>query len=625
MLLGAGISKNSGLPLANQLMKAMMGDLDIESKYRDEITLKLPFEAFMEEMHAPRRVLEIFRGGEPNAAHHLIAELVKRGHLSSVFTTNFDLLLEKAFEYRNLESGHQFKVLWDEEDFQKASFDVGMTNLVKIHGSIHHYGSVRTTLNAVSARCLTRPRQMALEYLLSGGPHEKILVIGYSCSDEFDVNPIIKTVRAGKTVVVIQHENTSSPKVEHVSILDGKNPFKKYEGERVYCNTDDLINVLCELARIQERVAPATTNWRDQVRWWALEHKATLPTWDNSLMLGSLYGRLGITEKILMFGRKCLKEMENGSEEIQKVIVLPSLCAFLRSAGDNDSACRAFDLFFRSARQIAGPSLLDFDFGHEEKLNNLASIIHRIVDGPEAISGVDIKQHRAIFLHEFGVMVRDMGGTEGVRESVNEFKLALAAVRKETDEFQRKKVQADIWMDLGEALERLGEQYSDRKSVLGALDAYLRSAEISKRIGYLLASAQAYYYRGALWVTLYRTDMGIPDLRRCHAIAKSIGNSGLQAESCAWLGRAYHQLVLLRLRLDPDAAIPLSDAKFLYGELLKDPVKNSKKAEKFYSKAIRLYDSIGDKERAWRVEERLLGIRNLRKESAILAREDSYL
>ena len=92
---GAGISRHSGLPLANDLVQAILAKLDILPEEIETITNSgLPFEAFIETLidnSEPNQIIEIFDLGKPNTNHFLLAKLAKAGYVTTIFTTNFDL------------------------------------------------------------------------------------------------------------------------------------------------------------------------------------------------------------------------------------------------------------------------------------------------------------------------------------------------------------------------------------------------------------------------------------------------------------------------------------------------------------------------------------------------------
>ena len=124
---GAGISRNSGLPLANDLKQSILGKLPIDKKDIDEVmNSNLPFEAFMEilsENTNISKIIDIFKRGEPNTNHIMIARFCKKGYLRTIFTTNFDLLIENALEKEGLRENVDFKRYFNEEHFSEIDYN----------------------------------------------------------------------------------------------------------------------------------------------------------------------------------------------------------------------------------------------------------------------------------------------------------------------------------------------------------------------------------------------------------------------------------------------------------------------------------------------------------------------
>ena len=116
---------------------------------------------FYESLTYYLKILDIFKGGEPNANHILIARLAKNGYLRTIFTTNFDLLIEKALEKEGLKKKKDFDVYYDEEQFSTIDFDNmqdGIVRIFKIHGSIDNIDSIRTTMSAIASKILSDKR-----------------------------------------------------------------------------------------------------------------------------------------------------------------------------------------------------------------------------------------------------------------------------------------------------------------------------------------------------------------------------------------------------------------------------------------------------------------------------------
>jgi len=283
---GAGISKDSGLPLANDLKRSILETL-LESKQDRKQVMKVPypFEAFLESIFDPglisgmrldsTKILQIFLHGEPNSNHVFIARLAKSGFIKTVATTNFDLLIEKALTKEGLEEGIDFERYYTEEHFSEAESteqDQRFT-LFKLHGSIDHPESVRTTLNAVASQSLSEQRMPATRHLFSTGAHQAILILGYSCSDTFDLIPQIQSIdRNNKKIFFIEHtEGVELPTVCDVTARSKRNPFRHFPGRWIKCNTNELIKDLWStlIGSIGKyEFIRSNFNWRRDVSAW---------------------------------------------------------------------------------------------------------------------------------------------------------------------------------------------------------------------------------------------------------------------------------------------------------------------------------------------------------------------
>jgi tetratricopeptide (TPR) repeat protein/NAD-dependent SIR2 family protein deacetylase len=258
---GAGISKNSGIPLADELKAYILSLMPIyaEKSDVDLIMSALPFEAFIEIVQSAFPItllLDVFNGGEPNANHLLIAKLAKLGYIRTIVTTNFDLLIERALEKEGLSENKDFRVFRSEDefillDFQNLANELRDTVAIfKIHGSADRETSLRATMHEVASEVLSQARMDIIRYLFSSGNHDRVLVLGYSCSDFFDITPQIENLRGEplKEVVLIQHASSQrsyfADNVEDIRNKKERNPFKGFPGKRIICNTDFIINGL---------------------------------------------------------------------------------------------------------------------------------------------------------------------------------------------------------------------------------------------------------------------------------------------------------------------------------------------------------------------------------------------
>ena len=275
---GSGISYNSGLPLAGGLRRAILEKLPIEEKEISEIIeSNLPFEVFMEVLAHNSdisEILDIFKDGEPNTNHILIARLAKKGYFKIIFTTNFDMLLEKALEKEGLRRHEDFQVYYNEVQFLKIDFifkDDKMIRIIKIHGSIEDEESIRMSLSVVASKILSADRERLITYLFSAGKHNKVLILGYSCSDEFDITPQLRSIRTDhKEVIFVEHSEIE--KERNIKITDTRNPFYDFPGEKILCNTDEFMKELWnsfELDIGEYNFIKQKGNWRTHVNMWA--------------------------------------------------------------------------------------------------------------------------------------------------------------------------------------------------------------------------------------------------------------------------------------------------------------------------------------------------------------------
>jgi NAD-dependent SIR2 family protein deacetylase len=252
---GAGISKNSGLPLVYEIEKRVLKHLLTNpEEIKEVLDFGMPFELFLDNISQSTEILpllKIFAQGKPNTTHLFLAKLAKRGCLTTIATTNFDLLIERALAQQGLTEGQDFKKYCAEDDFLKIDFnDVNNEiSLFKLHGSVDDPSSIRATIRLVASRTLSQNRARVIEHVFSTGDHAGVMVIGYSCSDVFDITPQIQSINEPKKeIVFVEHfqlnETDCFKKVDAISLKEDKNPFKGFLGKRISCNTDHLVEQL---------------------------------------------------------------------------------------------------------------------------------------------------------------------------------------------------------------------------------------------------------------------------------------------------------------------------------------------------------------------------------------------
>lgn len=137
------------------------------------------------------KVVQALDAQETNACHQTIAALAKAGIVHAIITTNFDRLLERAFDelhmpYEVYATGEQFAILKNRLEASSASDPLDSNNIpiIKIHGTVDDINSMVDTM---SQRLIGRPKDLqdALEHMYA---KHHVLFLGFSGAD-LDYDP----------------------------------------------------------------------------------------------------------------------------------------------------------------------------------------------------------------------------------------------------------------------------------------------------------------------------------------------------------------------------------------------------------------------------------------------------
>ena len=244
---GAGISLNSGLPTAYGFLETIFKGVSADKNLNiNDIIKKLPFEAIVELMVNYTEnydCLSLFANVsiKPNTNHNFIIKMAIDGIIDKIYTTNFDLLFEKAAT--NI--GHQIQTLYKDSEFNDKNLNDDNIRLIKIHGSAHDIESMKITLKSIANKTQIDARTNVVKSAFDSEKPQIVVIIGYSCSDFFDIVPAIQGIIDSKTeIIFIQHSDKifEESKINMVDkIGDVENPFKKFEGYFIETNTNEFI------------------------------------------------------------------------------------------------------------------------------------------------------------------------------------------------------------------------------------------------------------------------------------------------------------------------------------------------------------------------------------------------
>lgn len=280
VLAGAGVSLQSGAPIVAPLVTRILSALDIDSEVTTAIVNSaLPFELTMESIakEVPvDRLMDVFNASDPSAAHHLMARLARRGAITTIVTTNFDELFERALEMAGAVKGRDY-VVTTTSQLRNVNWETPGTSVLKLHGTISDRDGLGVTLQAVASGAAAAVMQGAMRNLVADPRSKSLLVLGYSCSDHFDISPAIESSAPGHVrVMFLDHSHATSwesARVEAIGLKPEKNPFHAYAGERLFGVTGDVISRLWDAFFPGESPGPAppARDWQRLVDEWAVE------------------------------------------------------------------------------------------------------------------------------------------------------------------------------------------------------------------------------------------------------------------------------------------------------------------------------------------------------------------
>ena len=213
----------------------------IEKNIDDKSTFLSGFKAFNEMLF--------------NTTHFLVASMVKYG--ANVMTANFDLCVENAYEYYFQEKLVK-KQLTDGSIFYET---LNGSKIVHFHGTTDRLFDMKMTLDNLMSGLPGTIMDLFNIYLETGKLN---IFLGYSFSDEYDVNPILKKYYqshiTGAFNIVCHHDKMNENLEKKV-----KNIFKNENILNISANTEDFMKCIFayygRTDRIKCNIPNVKKNW----------------------------------------------------------------------------------------------------------------------------------------------------------------------------------------------------------------------------------------------------------------------------------------------------------------------------------------------------------------------------
>lgn len=270
--LGAGVSFASGvptvLPLQAHILTALGAETDLLEEYA---AANVPFETFMEVLMSVAdtgRLFDVFKGELPSIGHITAAKLAKQGLVRSILTTNFDTLIEDALASESV----SFDLISDDDAFRAIDWTTPIVRVIKIHGTISDIDALGVTIRKVASRQHAETRGQVVRGLVETEDKGGIVILGYSCSDHFDLSPAARHgARSDRRVLYVEHQPIgASTTFGALRESRPNNPFAGYDSWHAACSTDRLLSaVLAQLGEPQpSQSTEVAGGWRAIVDDW---------------------------------------------------------------------------------------------------------------------------------------------------------------------------------------------------------------------------------------------------------------------------------------------------------------------------------------------------------------------
>ncbi len=481
---GAGISRNSGLPVANELRDEILTELRVPERVRAILAeAQPPFELIVEtlaQFSDPTPLFRIFQSGAPCPFHHLTAKLALEGQMVGIVTTNFDCLFEAAF----VAAGLQYERIWQEHALEGWQVKAGIFPLLKVHGSAHDETSLDITVRRVAGQRGVAARETTLRQAILYTGADAILVAGYSGSDRFDINPILARLAANAPpVVLVAHDPSDSGDaiVEPLTGNEHAGPFSLFGGIRVKCNTDMLVD---KIAGGHSVVPPScTAEWHEHVRSWFHQCMSARGGAFRSFMIGALLHAAARPRDAQPWFRKATAQP---ADQLLKIESSLSLARCIRDVGRDLIAARgAASKALRLARAAGSnfceiSALIELGVIAADK-RKLRSALRYYRQAEVLARRVNEAEKLGVALGNAAIARKNLGGARRLRRALRDHTIALEIARQAGDKRSE-----------GRTLGNIGIVYSNLGYSNTAIDHFRKAGNIARELGDL--------YHEAIWL-----------------------------------------------------------------------------------------------------------------------------
>jgi tetratricopeptide (TPR) repeat protein len=574
---GAGISRDSGFPIVDEfvpyvlltlsadskeisnieaslrtiedankhperLKKIIAEKMDVSEDIINNIIYSLPFEAFIETLRdncSIDKILEVYDAETyqpciaPNTNHIMIARLFATGKVKTVVTTNFDQLIEKALDHQDKKAGVDYDVLYREEDFKSVDWGQDRCRLIKIHGSIDDKQTIAITLSQVASQETTTAKANIIRHVFSQGNHIMVLVLGYSCSDVFDLSPQIEAIKENlKQVYLVQH--SSEAKVQDIRQQEQKNPFKTFDNStRLFINTNILVEALWKATQKDtfedHRTLKTTPDWKTKVQAWLVDSIQTHSEAIKDFISGLIFNNMCEWGVAISRYERALANVRKYANDKSEALALSNLgCAYLK-LNENSKAFEHYKQAMEISCRIGDAN------GEGIALNGMGSAYLQRGEYDKAIELYEQALEIDTRIRNVKNMRDDLGNMGIAYVQLGEYGKAIVLYERLLELDQR---MGDI-KSVSKNLNNMGSAYLIVKEYDKAIEHYKQALQISLRIGYVKGEATALANMGLTYSKMGNSNKTIELCKQALEIFRRIGDVKGECNILDDMGRAY--------------------------------------------------------------------------------------
>jgi len=556
-LVGSGVSieEPSLLVSAQTAMKHIINYICAETEIEELLELdELKFENLIQilnnQLDPNLKILDYYGLCEkPNFQHFYLAEMIKEGN--TVFTTNFDSLIEQALLHLDIEKESILPIITeiDYNNFQQNEkiLQNGLFPVIKLHGSLKNIISNQDTkdylinlMNKIGSQKLEvnllqlEPfKQNLIEKLLF---NKILIVIGYSGLNDVDVIPILKKINNFRKIFWINHisrvetsedikeikyqEELDKKEVDHLQkiLIDLKKYNQDIEIWRINANTNQFLKSLSiSIPKIEENKFDLDfSDWLKQT----LPEPSPLK---QCLIPHIIYFNFNRYSESYRCGITALEQIKSDNDISDKVLILNNLGWINYSKGNYFDALEQFE----EALKIA------IELGNEKQqaiyYNNLGEINEKIMNFPEALShytdAIDTAENASVLIEK----QRALTSIIEIFEHVQNFPKAL-----------------DYYQQAIQVAENIGDLKTKAIYLNNIASIYCSQEDFSKALEFFQQSGEI-----------------LRDIDDKEAIAINLNNIGALHQKCGYFSKALENFNLA-LQINEAIGNEIGVAKNLY-------------------------------------------------------------